>query len=62
MTVSIQHVLSGLHPCSPLCVGPFSLDTCPSEFLMPSVCIFRESLDHLVTKGGKDPSDHLATR
>lgn len=22
----------------------------------------RESLDHLVTKGGKDPLDHLATR
>lgn len=34
----------------------------PSEFLMPCLCIFRESLDHLVTKGVKDLLDHLVTR
>lgn len=31
-------------------------------FLMSSVCVFRESLDHLVTRGGKDLLDHLETR
>lgn len=35
---------------------------CMLLFLMSSVCVFRESLDHLVTRGGKDLLDHLETR
>lgn len=31
-------------------------------FLMSSMCVFRENLDHLVTKDGKDLLDHLETR
>lgn len=48
--------------CCPPCAGPITPYTCPSQFLMPSVCVFRESLGHLVTKVGKDPSDHPVTR